>query len=218
MKKILLSVAVLALTMTASAQYFVGGSVDLNTTGGNTKVDGVKADHDKTFGFNINPKVGYFLSDKVAVGIGAGFGMSKDTDKTTTPGSDIVATATEWNVAPFMRYYAMEFGAFSVFAEAQLGVGGYNTKVKTNGVEVKGTPAMTYGLIVTPGVSYKLSKCIDLEANLNFMNLGYTGTYSNDKDSKTKTSTSNFGFGFDSSNVTDFGSDRALTIGAIFKF
>lgn len=145
MKKFLLTLtAVAGLTAASQAQEFgfEKGNfiVEGNLTTTNTNDKATKA---KTSLLNFNPKAGYFVTDKIAVGVDFAFGQ----DKKTTYAGDIKTVATDKNfgVGAFGRYYFLEVGSrFKTYTE--VGVGYANEKngekkvgdVKTDAVKVNG--------------------------------------------------------------------------------
>ncbi|WP_257656260.1 hypothetical protein [Parapedobacter lycopersici] len=71
----------------------------------------------ESFNINLNPRAGYFVSDGLAVGLGANVGLA------TSPDADNVWT---YGVAPFVRYY---FGQGSsatgrFFGQGEVGIAG----------------------------------------------------------------------------------------------
>jgi hypothetical protein len=220
MKKLFITIALaLATAVACNAQYFVGGSLGLSTHSSKTEIDGygtVKSP--STFGFSITPKVGYYLNPKVAVGLSASFGYSDSTIYTTTPKTEVKTYS--WSVSPFARYSFLQFGKFSVLAEATVGINGSSLKTKETST-VDGISTFGYGVNVAPILSYDISKKFSLETKLNFLALGFnytktktpaeisaTGTEQNVKES-------DFGFGVNSNNLVTVGD---ITIGAIYKF
>ena len=144
MKKLVLSLAaVAAFGFTANAQekekptfgfqegnFMIEGSfqisdkVDKNSTSGNK---------DKTTKYKVNPKIGYFLSDKVAVGASLAFGKDEQEvfdDK----------IATNLYAGLYARYYFLELGnRFKTFAE--VGVGYDQKKVSVDKEKMTGIHA-----------------------------------------------------------------------------
>lgn len=129
MKKLVLSlVAVAAFGLTANAQEkekptfgFQEGNVMIE---GSFQIqDQVVKDSDsglkeKTTHYKFNPKVGYFLSDKFAVGASLGFG--KGNVGSDVLGSDV--TGTTLYAGAFARYYFLELGnRFKTYAEVGIG-------------------------------------------------------------------------------------------------
>lgn len=76
-----------------------------------------KNTEEKTNSFEFNPKAGYFLTDKFALGIELGIGS----DKEETAGTDTDKNSN-FNVGVFGRYYFLELGQrFKTYAEAGVG-------------------------------------------------------------------------------------------------
>lgn len=123
MKKVLLSAVALVAFTFANAQeeskgfgfskgnVIVEGNLMLNSTNDkNTEV--------KTNNFEFNPKVGYFLSDKFAVGVELGIGSFKE--KTVGTETD---KNSNFDAGVFGRYYFLDLGQrFKTYAEAGLGM------------------------------------------------------------------------------------------------
>ncbi|MDM1408431.1 outer membrane beta-barrel protein [Myroides sp. DF42-4-2] len=129
MKKLVLSlVAVAAFGFTANAQekekptfgfqegnVMIEGSFQIKDQVEKDSKTGVKV---KNTHYNFNPKIGYFLSDKVAVGASLGFGKAN-------VGSDVIGTditGTTLYAGAFARYYFLELGnRFKTYAEVGVG-------------------------------------------------------------------------------------------------
>ena len=64
MKKVIITVAALAaITFSANAQVFVGGTAGLDYNGGNVTANSVKTDKESKVGFTIAPNVGWYFAD-----------------------------------------------------------------------------------------------------------------------------------------------------------
>lgn len=122
MKKLLLTLtAVAGLTFVTKAQEFdfqkedfiVEGAIGVHTTDDkNTSV--------KTSDFIFAPKFGYFVSDKVAVGLGLSIGQEKETDYSGE--KDTYTKGNTFGIGAFARYYFLEVGSrFKVYGEAGAG-------------------------------------------------------------------------------------------------
>lgn len=201
MKKILLTLAVAAASVVAAnAQFLIGGDLGF-TYGSNEQKNAIDT---TTIGFNINPKVGYELSDAMSVGAYLGFGYTKAED-------DILNTETKtttWEVAPFLRYNCLSFGKFTVAAEATIGVWGRSI--------ADASSTIGFGVNVTPWLVYNLNEKWSLETGLNFLNLGWNYS-STDYDAAgvEDLKTNAFGIGVDANNIFNVG---AITVGATYKF
>ena len=158
MKKIILTVAAVFAMSFANAQDkkeskgfgFSGGDLfvegNIATTSSNDKNSETKGSS-----FEFNPKAGYFLSDKFAVGVELGIGSGK----TTVAGTD-TAKSSNFNVGAFGRYYFLELGErFKTYTEFGFNLGssknGVATTVTTNTFNVNAGLGMNY--FVTPKVA-----------------------------------------------------------------
>ncbi|SHM04815.1 hypothetical protein SAMN05444266_106187 [Chitinophaga jiangningensis] len=111
------------------------------------------------FQFNLNPKVGWFIKDGLAVGGYVDFGLRTQKDN----GSDV-----SYGIGAFARYYIedknvrkLEFSKRTrFFLEANAGLAGLNP---ANGASTNG---LNLGL--SPGLSYFITPNIGLDAMLNW--------------------------------------------------
>lgn len=120
-----------------------------------------KQDQVKGNGFNINPRLGYFVSNNIAVGINVGFASIKAEDGATI---DQHETSTSFGV--FGRYYFTPANKFSFFGN--LGVDYTTSKDKLANPEIK---TNGFGVSVSPGISYFLSNNLAIETSIGL--LGY---------------------------------------------
>ncbi|BDU23373.1 MULTISPECIES: outer membrane beta-barrel protein [unclassified Flavobacterium] len=143
----------------------------------------------KTNSFEFNPKAGYFLTDKFALGLDLGIGS----DKKKVAGTDADKNSN-FNVGVFGRYYFLDLGQrFKTYAEAGVGLNtGKEGEAKYSGVGinaglginyfVSNSFAINFGLtdILDYGTNkYKGGKAVsDFNANLNvFNNFFSTATF-----------------------------------------
>ena len=197
-----------------NAQLFVGGSISLNSSGGKTEVGSVSSDKTKTTTFTFNPKAGYFLNDKFAAGASLMF-YTRTIKAPGTPGT--TTKQNTFGIAPFVRYYAVQFNKFSIYGEGSMGVYFGSQKSETGGTTTDGPKSTTFMIAITPALSYELTDKISLEANINLLNISYSVDTEKDElgnGTKTKDVTSNFSFGAGTNNIVNTG---AISIGAIFK-
>ncbi len=81
MKKIVIVFfALVAVTVTGNAQFFVEGEAGASFNGGEATDGGISKDIPSFFAFSVSPKMGYWLNDNIAVGAYASVGgtISKD--------------------------------------------------------------------------------------------------------------------------------------------
>lgn len=206
-KTILISLFIL-LSAGLNAQVFLGGNVNLALSGGKNGNDSKKTSE---FDFNLTPKIGTFLSDKVAIGIEINFGYS------TTNNNHEIETITKTvrsGVSPFLRYYAVSAGKFSVYGQANAGVAFSTSDTKFGNNMVTEAKQNSVGISFFPGVSYELSERISLETSINFLNLHYNMTTETDENNNKETD-SIFGLGAGLDGIVNTGN---ISVGAIFRF
>jgi opacity protein-like surface antigen len=195
MKKIVLSmVAILAFGFAnaqesstgkgfAKGNIFVSGSVGITSE---------KTGDDKSSGFEIEPKVGFFVTDNIAIGGKLGYASLKSENAITDTEDQARLT-----VGAFGRYYFTPASDFSLFGE--LGVDYSSIEDKLADAKAKEIGA-NLGL----GLSYFVSNNFAIEAT--WAGLGYT---SND----------NGGDGADKTNTFGLGADlSSINFGLLYKF
>ena len=139
MKKIVLSLAVLATGVAAQAQEntfgFNQGDILLEgSLQANSQDD--KTETLKTSEFSFTPKAGYFVTNKFAVGLGLNIGSEKEEDYNDLNNDYAEEKGSSVGFEVFGRYYFMDLNRFQPYAE--LGVG-YNTSKREGTVVVGGT-------------------------------------------------------------------------------
>ncbi len=146
------------------AQDFSAKSQGSFIAGGSTYID-IRTDklgNDKSNSFttSINPRVGYFIKENIAVGAELGISTSK-TDSESSSISTTASTNT-YGLILFGRYYFDNF-----FAELAPGFGASNTKQETSGIttEVKSS---FYGARVGAGYTFFLGRNVAVEPSLNY--------------------------------------------------
>ena len=165
MKKIMLTLAAVAVAATMNAQGYVGGSIAfVSNTDKTAYIQGVGPFEKKVTSFAIAPEIGYNLDDKMAVGLIFGFGSAKTSYDYKGTGTNVSiddATATTVSLKPYLRYQCFTAGKFNVFVD-----GGVNFGL-TSAKDMK--PAMDLGLFVSPGISYDVNDKWCIAAHLNDM-------------------------------------------------
>jgi len=204
MKKVLLTaVAVFSLT-------FVNAQEEKETTGagfskGNVFVSGAvgfgseTTGDDKTTGFTFSPKIGYFVSENIAIGARLGFDSNKNDN-----GVNTVTKNNEFSAGVFGRYYFTPASQFSVFAELGADINSTKTTTDVTGFPTSESKSNGFGVAFAPGVNYFLSDNFAIEATW-----GVLGYNTNKPDVAGADSTNNFSLGLDM---------RSLNFGLLYKF
>ncbi|WP_055446209.1 outer membrane beta-barrel protein [Lacinutrix mariniflava] len=176
MKKLLFTAAIAVLGFTsvnaqedttvggfANGDVFISGAVGFGST-----TQGDSKDNQ----FEISPKVGFFVSDNIAVGVSLGFESFKNENSGINPvtfeEATIESKRTSLSAGVFGRYYATPASQFSFFGElAAKFVASKNEQdfveedQKFDGLDFE----------FAPGISYFVSDSITLEASIGV--LGY---------------------------------------------
>lgn len=176
MKKILLSMVVALVAMTASAQMYVGGELGFwrNWQNGanNTTV-------------SVLPEVGYGLTDNIALGVTLGYTYNYNA------GTKVNA----FKVAPYARYTFLKLDNVNLFLDGGFGFASY--KAKVGGVSGDAQNAWEVG--VKPGVAVNLTEKVSFVAHVGF--LGYRTS----DDAVSEAVFGKNGLGFNLDNALTFG-------------
>ncbi len=145
MKKMLLTAVVALMTLTASAQVYVGGQVGFWRNHSQNETQ-----------FTIAPEVGYNLSDNWAIGIALGYNYAYNE----------LGVGDKWNglkVNPYARYTFAKFGPVNLFAD-----GGFEFET---GKYKGGKAGNDWGVGIKPGVAVNLTDKLSFVSHVGF--LGY---------------------------------------------
>ena len=186
MRKLLFAAALVAFGFTANAQeeqtfgfakgdLFISGSVTFS----NESTGDVKKND-----FEVAPKVGYFLSENIALGAKVGYTTSKSDNGTADANNNAFA------VGAFGRYYFTPASKFSLFGELAADYMSYDNEYPTV-VEGDG-----FGANLGAGLNYFVSSNFSIEAGVGV--LGFNST----KDDGADDATNTFSVGGDWTNVT----------------
>jgi outer membrane protein len=167
MKKIILTVATVFVLSFANAQDkkasgFGFSEGDVFVEGNISSMSSNNKNSDtKTSSFEFNPKAGYFLSDKFAVGVELGIGSGK----TTVAGTN-TSKSSNFNFGAFGRYYFLDLGQrFKTYTEFGFNVGsdktGVSTTVKTNTFDLGAGLGMNYFVTPKVAISFGLGNVIN---------------------------------------------------------
>lgn len=154
MKKLMLTLAVALIAMTATAQtkFFAGGSLGYSTT----SHDGAT----KATSFKLLPEFGYVLNQNMAVGLEIGYDA-----KTTYHSENYKETDGSFVFSPYFRYTFFHFGNVSLFGDAKFTYKMTNDHTNNQGTthDDKGS---LFGLYIQPGIAYSLNENFSLVAKL----------------------------------------------------
>ncbi len=208
MKKIALFTLFTLLTININAQFYIGGSFGYTST----KVS--NGDNDQSgSSFKIMPELGYYLSEKISLGVQAGyshgyaaFGSLTATDlksainiisSTYADVSEETMKLNSFTVTPYIRYNALGLGRLHLFIE---GAAGY-TNIKSDGIIAIGEQPKqeikmdAFEIAVRPGITLNLYDHINVLVKLG--SLGFISA----KDKESDMKITRYGFDLSSDNI-----------------
>ncbi|MEX0719234.1 MAG: outer membrane beta-barrel protein [Balneolaceae bacterium] len=160
---LLLFVSLFLVQVSEAQQLFVSGSLNLTSSSSEQTVGGTTDEGPTTSTFGLNPKVGYYVSEDLAIGAGIGFNRNK----TTTPGNpETVRTGSNFYLNPFARYYLLNEGRFGVFGEGGLTFGFGSSEVSSGGTTNEGPSVSTFEIYAAPAIEFALTDMVALEARI----------------------------------------------------
>jgi len=218
MKKIMITVVLVAFAVAVQAQFAVGGQFGLNFSNTTLKPDdGDDFRTSRSIGFSIAPMVAYNLGDGLILGVQPTFSLGTQTS--FFPGiDDIRVTTTGVGLNVFALYTYMSIGRVNFLAKPIIGFSTSSQKRRPGSGNddydlLNRTNIFRFGVV--PVVDFHVNERIMLIATLNFLDLSFrrTGTRTlANPDRRTVTNT--FGFDFNSGNIVNLG---GLTIGFLYK-
>jgi len=144
----------------------------------------------KTSTFNFNPKAGYFVADKFAVGLGLNIGSSKEENYSDTAAVSFTEKGSSVGFEVFGRYYIADLNRFQPYAE--LGVGYNTSKSKVTRVidnvstTVESPKYNAFGVNATLGFNYFVTPKIAINFALSDL-IGFNSAKSDASGAKATT-------------------------------
>lgn len=166
----------------ANGDVFISGNVGFSSTS--------EGDFDSST-FTIAPRVGFFVSDNIAVGGRLAYTSNTDFSENKT---------NTFEIGAFGRWYATPASQFSIFVEA--GIDYMTSSFEPDGGDEAKTNG--FGIGVRPGISYFLSDSWAIEAMIG--ELGYSTEKPDEDDAE---STDTFGLNLNM---------ESISFGVIYKF
>jgi hypothetical protein len=203
MKKIAFVIAMAAISTALYSQVFVGGSLGFSTSGSSTTSGSTTTDGPTLTTFSLEPMVGYYLNSQMAIGVELGISFNS-TNNNATP-TATKTTTTVFGISPFVRYHLVEMGPISVFGQGSVGIGFGREKFKSGSTSTDGDKFTMFEIAVRPGISYKLTDQIAIEAFLGGLSYDMTTT-KKPNDDKDKEHTLGLNF------------STSLNLGFVYKF
>lgn len=163
MKKLVLILCMLPIVAFAQTdKLFVGGDISYYSI--DQKMDNSTLSGSNTDSFIFNPRVGYYLSPNLAIGLSCGYGSGS----TNSTKNHQVA------VAPFALYHFYRSGNLSFVGYGSVGYRYYQSRSLEGGVYVLSDKTHMISVSVSPGITYDLNKHFRLETYLGSVNYYHT--------------------------------------------
>lgn len=149
MKKILMTLAAVAVAATMNAQVWVGGEVGFTSS----HVNGIGTENI----FTIKPEIGYSLTDNIDLALAIGYTHASDKINKNLGGGKFYANSFEIN--PYLRYKFVKAGNFFAFID-----GGIN--YATTHYKSVSSNENEFGVSIVPGIAYAVSDKVTLVSHL----------------------------------------------------
>ena len=161
MKKFMLTMAValLAITMNAQNNFYVGGSIGYSSS----SYDGSATKSSLTF----LPEFGIQFNKKIGIGVELGY------NATTNEVSNLTNSTFEF--APYFRYTAFQLGKVSVFGDGKIAYSTRNNETAGSDGKTEDNKTNDWGIYVQPGIAYSLNDKFSLIAKFGNV-LGYSSS------------------------------------------
>ncbi|MFK7781089.1 outer membrane beta-barrel protein [Psychroserpens sp.] len=152
----------------------------------------------KNSSFSFNPKAGYFISDKFAVGIQLSLNSSKfeDTVLFVDPSVTTETKRSTFGAGVFARYYFLELGKrFKTYGEFGLGFNSGNTETTVTGMDdpTQDFDTSGFGAGASLGINYFVTECFAINFVLTDL-LSYTSSTGENNLPNTSDETKTSGF------------------------
>jgi len=154
----------------------LNGSIGFSYTSSNNALQYLGNENLQTYNLNMNPKVGYFLNNKMVAGLGLDFVYTYAKIKTGNTSYNVIALQSSqslmYYVEPFFRYYFIN----NWFGEASVLLGHNNTIYKYQSPSYNySTGATNIGTGLTFGYSWFVKPNVCFEPFLKYSH-NYSGS------------------------------------------
>lgn len=179
--------------------YTFGGNINLTSSNQETNSPPNSANTDN-FSFTFAPRVGYFVSDNISMGVSLGFSQSS-TKYSTSAGStqDTENTTTSFSPSLFARFHKPLNEQLYLFIEPSIQLSTGTQKYTFNDVTTE-TDITSFGVGVRPGIAWFITNQMGLQ--LTTGNLSYSKMKRSPEDSDDEITNSNFNLNMALSSFT----------------
>ena len=175
---------------------WVGGSFGYNSQ--NDSYDGGDYKYSTT-SWSIEPEFGYSLNEKWDIGVHLEYASAQGVDKIL--GFELFwddqVDTTEMGIAPFARFHVAKIAGVDVMLKGSVFYVSGEAKVPYAKVDYTG-----YGVSIAPVISYSINETWSIGATLNFAELAFVHTESDDYDDY---KSDKFGFNLNDGSLISIG-------------
>ena len=201
MKKFFVTLALVAVSMMANAQFFVAGSVSASHSSSKTVYVNYETDYDPRYnGFSVTPAVGYMIPGK-SYGFGLGLGYAYSSVKEGLC-KDFTNT---FDFGPFFRYAYARFDKITLYFDAKIPVSVAKAKEKVGSVAYDGNKSFSIGGRLIPGLTYRFSDHILFTTEIGLLSINYNHTKTTSADGNVTVKADDFKLGANTRQIASFG-------------
>ncbi|MCS6916858.1 MAG: outer membrane beta-barrel protein [Chitinophagales bacterium] len=180
-----------------AGDYYVGGGLSLMSSNVKEKIGGVTYDVGNSFEWSVLANAGYFVTDKLALGLQAGFShFSLTSESYYDPDEELTEITSLFSASPYARYFLMFSERVGFIGTLGMEIGTGNNKEKISNSTDITSRIRQIGVGLTPGLAFFPSHNISLEATFGF--LGYVSEAELDPDDDDRVVSSSWGLSFNS--------------------
>ena len=201
MKKLFVTLALVAVSLIANAQFFVAGSISANHSSSKTVYVNHETDYDPRYnGFSVTPAVGYMIPGKTyGFGLGLGYAYSsgkKDLSKDFT---------NTFDFGPFFRYAYARFDKITLYVDAKMPISISQANTKIGDVVNEGNKTLAIGGRLIPGLTYKFTPHILFTTEIGLLSINYNHTKTTSSTGNVIVKTDDFKLGANTRQIASFG-------------
>ena len=200
------------------AQFFIEGNLGVSSNF-NKGTTGDNEESRSALIFGASPKVGYWLNDRMAVGVSVSYNRYNQTDRYMNLEQEKQwhkLFQSQYGFSVFGRYQLFCIKKLNVLAESSLGITRSVVKAKQTSIAVYGSSSSTLlDISVYPVISYDLTDNFSILTICDFARLGFNTGVSKHESTGIKNTGSNFSFNANSNILNSLANAR---VGFTYKF
>ena len=201
MKKFFVTLALVAVSLIANAQFFVAGSVSAYHTSSKTVYVNYETDYYPIHnGFSVTPAFGYMIPGKT-YGFGLGLGYAYSSVKEGLC-KDFTNT---FDFGPFFRYAYARFDKITLYVDAKMPISISQANTKIGDVVNEGNNTFAIGGRLIPGLTYKFNSHVLFTTEIGLLSINYNHTKTTSADGNVTVKADDFKLGANTRQIASFG-------------